>query len=110
MKRKALLLAIMAGAAWPVLTNADQTNVVVSTPANMRANTLLGPHKFHFFTPFSKSLPAANNRIYRVGNLSSRPWAEAVGWQTGVPAWRLEDGEFNDGGLTLIWWGREPDR
>jgi hypothetical protein len=46
--------------------------------------------------------PAAKGRveIQRVGNMSSRPWTEIVGWHPGMS--QFPDAENHEAGLTLL--------
>jgi hypothetical protein len=112
MKTKTTLLAIVACALLQVAASADQPanqiNVSkVIKPTTNTASTVTKP-KSVVLTPLSKSLPPSNDKIQRVGNVSSRSWTQTVGWTPGISEFPTENADPKDQGLSLFWIGHEP--
>jgi hypothetical protein len=112
MKTKITLLAIVACALLQVAASADQPVNQISVskatkPAANAANAVTKP-KSVVVTPLSKSLPPGNDKIQRVGNVSSRPWTQTVGWTPGKSEFATESAGPKDQGWTLFWIGHEP--
>jgi hypothetical protein len=109
MKTKTLFLAIAAGMAWLGVAAADPTNAPVAASMYGPVSVVETP-KIHVQTLFSPALPTQSDQIHRYGNISSRPWAQTVGWNAGVPSWREdEDDNMPGSGLSLFWIGHEPE-
>jgi len=82
-----LLGAALSAAAAPPPQNSSASHVI---------NTNAIPFKLQALQPKAKE----KTEIYRVGNMSSRPWTEIVGWQPGVS--QFHDAENPGPGLTLL--------
>jgi hypothetical protein len=80
MKRNGTLFAILLGAA--LQASADPPMTQNPTATDTEINKLIKNSE-----PVKpKAAPNANFKIDRVGNNSSRPWAEIVGWHPGESA------------------------
>jgi hypothetical protein len=89
MKTKVTLLAMALATLQSVVWAQPTPHLSSSTPA-------IDQHKIHVTTPLSGppvKAPATTD-INRLGNVSSRPWAQIVGWHNGRSvAWNGEDHE-----------------
>ena len=91
----AMLLACMVAYAQPkpAPIPLTLTTTVKTTPAKVT-------------TPFTTPKPLKQIKVERVEGMSSRPWAQIVGWHPGAS--KLPDPEQHEGGLYLVSIGHEP--
>jgi hypothetical protein len=80
MKTKVTLLAI-------ALATLESVALAQQTPKMSAASKAVEKPKVQVTTPLDWSQPAVNQPAYinRVGNVSSRPWTQIVGWHNGAP-------------------------
>jgi len=98
MNAKLLIMACSLGAAFPILA-ADSTNAVVSAAVEVKKPVV------HVAQPL-KSEAKDTSKITRVENISSRPWAQTVGYHQGEFASDAE--RYHEPQFTLLWIGKEP--
>jgi hypothetical protein len=103
MKTKSLILVSALCAAMPAMA-------LDSTPGNA---ILVQPQSksLHVANPFAKTKASDNKSkagIDRVGEMSSQPWSQIVGWHNGEPA-TLMDAKVHEPRLHLLWFGAEPN-
>ncbi len=115
MKTNTVILALamcavtQAMAADPSVTTSSSAKSA-ATGASLNAATVQAPKaKWQFANPFAPVKAVEKVRIYRVGNISSRPWTQIVGWHPGVPS-SFTDRITHGSGLPLLWFGAEPQR
>jgi hypothetical protein len=58
------------------------------------------------FTPITVFKPVVHKKIERVDGMSSRPWAQTVGWHPGESAFPRP--ELLDPSMPIVWTGHEP--
>jgi hypothetical protein len=92
MKVSGTLLAIALGTA--LQTDAAPPAQNASASNNVETNAI--PSKLVSLQPTAKK----QTQIERVGNMSSRPWAEIVGWHPGMS--QFPDAENHESQLTLF--------
>lgn len=80
MKTKVTLLAI-------ALATLESVALAQQTPKMSAASKTVEKPKIQVTTPLDWSQPAVKEQtsILRVGNISSRPWAQIVGWHNAAP-------------------------
>jgi hypothetical protein len=108
-----IVLAIMLGAAFEVA--AAPTNAAPQPPPSPnpsvthKAEENLPPPKPELLKPvtsekglhwFTASAATKNNQIERLGNVSSRPWTEIVGWHPGTS--QFQDAENHESQFVLL--------
>lgn len=114
MKTKTIILAFTLGAATQALAadpSAATSSTIKSASASANAVTVNVPKKtWHVANPFAPVKAGGKKYIDRIGNLSSRPWTQIVGWHSGEPS-SFMDAKNNVGeGWPLFWFGSEPER
>ena len=105
----ALCAAIQAMAAEPSVATTTPAKSTL-TGASLNTAAVKAPKaKWQFANPFASARVVEKSRIDRLGTVSSRPWAQSVGWYPGVPS-SFADPITHHSGLPLVWFGTEPGR
>ena len=100
MKTTTIILTLAVGLAMQAMAGPDGNNSP-SASVNVRKNTLQ-QQVYQFLKPG----PAEKYKIERVGKISSRPWAQTVGWQPVTP---FVDERNTEAHFNLFWIGARPD-
>jgi len=100
MKKTIIVMVAAAGLAWQAVA-APENSPSASThvrknPAHQQVYPFVGPK----VTP--------KDRIDRYGGISSRPWAQTVGWSSGPSMFAGDRERFHDVQFNLFWVGRTP--
>jgi len=93
-------MTIAAGLAMPAVAGPDSNNSPSATTQIQK--TTIQKQVYQFLKPES----AEKYKIERIGNISSRPWAQTVGWQPATP---FVDEKNNEAHFNLFWIGARPD-
>src|SRR5580658_9578044 len=99
MKTTTMIMVIAMGMAMQVVVSGAENSPSATTKAQkttlqQRVNKLLQPESVDKY------------KIERVGGISSRPWAQTVGWSKATP---FVDGGNNEAHFNLFWMGSKPD-
>jgi hypothetical protein len=111
MKRMLVTLGI-AATAIGVFAQPPQNPTSAPTALTSASAPTLKKEKTQFstsltvFMPFTPPKPVVPKKIEHVDGLSSRPWAERVGWNPGESAFPRP--ELRDPSLDVFWVGHEP--
>jgi len=99
MKTKITSLAI-------ALATLSSVALAQQTPTLSAASKPVERLRIHISTPLNQPAVKEQTPIYRVGNVSSRPWTKIVGWHNGTPtSWNAEAHEAQ---FCLLSFGAEP--
>jgi hypothetical protein len=76
-------------------------------PENTSTSGMTVERKIQVFTPLTPPPQTTEdkNKIERYGNMSSQPWTQIAGRNSGVSQF---DGDMHGANLNLIWIGHEP--
>jgi hypothetical protein len=100
MKTKVALLAI-------AMATIQSVALAQQTPKLSATSRVIDAQNIRVNTPLNANPLTAKNpdtHIDRVGNMSSRPWTQIVGWQNGSSSWNPDT---HEAGLCLVSFGTD---
>ena len=102
--KKTLIIAAMAGGlALQALAAGTENTPTPSASTNVKKPTL-----HQRVSQFLEPKTLKTDRIDRVGGVSSRPWAQTVGWSSGPSQFAGDRERFHDAEFNLFWVGSTP--
>jgi hypothetical protein len=111
MKINIILLGVIAGTMMRMTVAAEPLDVEKSAQSGAKTDSNVKPETMAALPLVWKSSAVANNgQIFRAGNLSSRSWTTATGWDPGIPSIHSENPVPKLEGLPIFWFGHEPWR
>lgn len=106
MKRLTIIL-LVAAASMTAFGQPPQATQKPTTPVPAKKEKSQLSTQFN--TPFTvpaSTLTLRTQKVERVGGMSSRPWAQIVGWRPGYSAFPRP--ELRDPSIPIFWIGRDP--
>ena len=99
---------VMQGVALGADTSSKDSSSSPSSNPSATANAQRGS-ALQIFKLFEPNKTPMSSKIYRVDGISSRPWAQTVGWSGGSQTQFMGDRErLYEPNFSLFWMGRRP--
>jgi hypothetical protein len=103
MKTRTIIMAVAMGLTMQALAAGTDNGPSAST--NIRKTTL--PHRVYDL--LQPKTPVKSDKIERVGGISSRPWAQTVGFSGSPTPFAGDLERFHNPRFNLFWIGARPD-
>jgi len=110
MKRMVFMTAVAAGLAMQAFAAVPNNNNNRSTPTvSTKLEKVPAQKYFPYLTPKTTTAMPQTDKINRVGNISSRPWAQTVGFSPGPNLTAGDREMFHDVHFSLFSVGAKPN-
>jgi hypothetical protein len=99
MKTTTLIMAIVAGLAVQAMAAGSNNSPSATTKKNVSPQKVYQPLEL-------KTMPT--DKIERYGGISSRPWAQTVGWASTTTQFMADRESLHEPRFNLFWLGAKP--